>query len=33
LTDEEMAKQKRAEKKAKRKAECEAVNVGKPRDC
>jgi hypothetical protein len=30
---EELAKQKRAEKKAKRKAQCLAVNVGKPKDC
>ncbi len=30
---EELAKQKRAERKAKRKAQCLAVNVGKPKDC
>ncbi len=33
LTAEELAREKRAELKAKRKAACEAINVGKPRDC
>jgi hypothetical protein len=33
LSEEELAQKKRAEAKAKRKAACLAINVGKPRDC
>jgi len=33
ISAEELAQQKRAERKAKRRAQCLAINVGKPRDC